>query len=484
MDALKHLSSFVGGTWVDEPDVDTVAVVNPATEQVIAEVRIASVATADAAVAAAAAAFPAWSATDPAERIAVLQRVLDELTRRQDDLLDVLVAEVGTPRTIARGLQVGSAIGAFADAIEFLPDVIEPEATGTTLVEQEPVGVVVGITPWNFPLYQIVLKAAPAIAAGCTVVIKPSEVTPLSAIALAEIFESAAVPSGVFNVVIGRGRDVGEALTRHPAVDMVSLTGSTTAGRAVAAAAASSLKRVSLELGGKSPLIVLDDADLPAAVDYAISRCYINSGQTCAALTRLLVPEAWLERTEQLAAAVVGRVVVGDPEDPASTVGPLVSQVQRDRVHGFIDRAVAAGARLVLGGSKPIPEREHGWFVHPTVVSDVREDMEIAREEVFGPVLVLQPYRDDEDAIRIANGTGYGLSSGVYGGTDRERALAVARRIRAGQVFIGAAAPDQRAPFGGFGQSGYGRERGSHGIREFLQTRALVGAGAQPEKQA
>ncbi|MEV4128084.1 aldehyde dehydrogenase family protein [Nocardia sp. NPDC049707] len=468
--------SYIDGRWYSDDIEELHHVVDPATEDVCATVRLASRAAADAAVEAAHRALPSWSSISPAQRAQLLRRIAEEMRLRQDDLTDIIVTEVGMPRAAAYHAQVGAAIAAFEDAAAFLPDALAVAEVGNAVVISEPVGVVVAITPWNFPLFQIALKVAPALAAGCTVVLKPSEVTPLSCLALTEIVDGIGLPPGTLNVVLGRGPDIGAALAEHPLVDMVSLTGSTRAGRSVAEAAARSLKRVSLELGGKGALLVLDDADLQAAVHYGVERCFNNAGQTCAALTRLLVPEDRIAEAEQVAAAAVAALTVGDPWEQETRVGPLVSQAQRDRVRGFIERGLAQGARLVTGGPEAPSGLSRGWFVEPTVFSDVGEDMEIAREEIFGPVLSILTYRNEADGIRLANNTAYGLASGVYGGADTDRVLRVARQIRSGCVFVNHAALNMQAPFGGVKQSGYGRERGLHGIREYLETKSLIGA--------
>lgn len=475
MSPVSHRSSYVAGRWVADPTAVHLPVVNPTTEELIAEVEQASTATADEAVRAARSALTTWAYTSPEERIRVLQRIVSLMRERQDELTDIIVSEVGMARAQARTLQVGSAIATFEDAANDLPVALAGEVIGNAVTVMDPVGVVAGITPWNFPLWQIALKVAPALAAGCTFVLKPAEITPLSAIALAEILEEAGLPTGVFNLVLGNGAEVGKFLSEHPLVDMVSLTGSTAAGRAVASAAAGTLKRVALELGGKGPLIVLSDADLESAVRYGVSKCYTNNGQTCAALTRLLVPKDRLEEASRIAADAVSQFVVGDPNNPSVTLGPLVSEHHRNMVLGYINSGISEGARLVAGGSERPHGLDTGWFVRPTVFTDVGEDMTIAKEEIFGPVLSILGYDDDADAIRISNSSAYGLSAGVYG-SDHTRMRKVAEQLQAGCVFIGDAAPNMRAPFGGVKQSGYGRERGIHGILDYLVTKSLIGA--------
>jgi acyl-CoA reductase-like NAD-dependent aldehyde dehydrogenase len=343
---------------------------------------------------------------------------------------------------------------------------------GNSLIVREPVGVVGAITPWNYPLHQVSAKVAPAMVAGCTVVLKPSEVTPLSAFVLAEIFDEAGVPPGVLNLVTGYGPVVGEAIAAHRDVDMVSFTGSTRAGRRVSEVAAANVKKVALELGGKSPNVILDDADLEAAVLNGIQKCYLNSGQTCSALTRMLVPRHKLELAEQIAAAAVAQTRLGDPLDEATQLGPVVSEVQRERVRGYIRKGIEEGAKLVVGGAEPPEGLERGYYVQPTVFSEVTPEMTIAQEEIFGPVLVIQPYEDEDDAVRIANDTEYGLAAGVYS-ADEEHAKAVARRLRAGQVEINGAAFNPLAPFGGYKRSGHGRELGPYGIEEFVVLKSM-----------
>jgi acyl-CoA reductase-like NAD-dependent aldehyde dehydrogenase len=328
------------------------------------------------------------------------------------------------------------------------------------------------ITPWNYPLHQIAAKVAPALAVGCTVVLKPSEVAPLNAFILAEVIDEAGLPAGVFNLVTGTGPVVGEAIASHPDVDMVSFTGSTRAGRRVSELASQSVKPVALELGGKSPNVILDDADLETAVTDGVSKCFLNSGQTCSALTRMLVPRARLEEAERIAAAVADAYTVGDPFDPGTRLGPLVSETQRERVRGYIKKGIEEGARLVTGGEQPPEGSERGYYVRPTVFSDVRPDMTIAQEEIFGPVLAIIPYEDEEDAIRIANDSQYGLAGGVWS-ADEERALRVARRIRTGQVEINGGVFNPLAPFGGYKQSGHGRELGRHALEEYLQVKSM-----------
>ncbi|RBY79905.1 aldehyde dehydrogenase family protein [Geodermatophilus sp. TF02-6] len=462
---------YVDGQWVASAGEGTIDVLNPATEQVIARVAEGDPADVDRAVAAARAAFPAWSALPPAERAVYLRRIGEELAAHTDELAELMSADVGTPVEIAKAVQVGLptfTFGNFADLAESYD--WAGREVGNSLVVREPVGVVAAITPWNFPMHQVALKAAAALAAGCTVVVKPSEVAPLGIYALTEIVDRVGLPPGVFNLISGPGPVVGEALVAHPGVDAVSFTGSTRAGRRIAEVAAADVKRVSLELGGKSPNVVLDDADFEAAVADTFGMCFLNSGQTCAALTRLLVPAKRLEEAEQIAKRVAETWTAGDPAEATTLIGPLVSEAQRERVRSYIRTGVEEGARLVTGGEGS--DQATGYYVPPTVFSGVTADMTIAREEIFGPVLSIMPYEDEADAVSIANGTDYGLSARVWSG-DPDRAMRVARQLRAGQVTINDGAFNPAAPFGGYKQSGLGREGGEDGLAEFLETKAI-----------
>jgi aldehyde dehydrogenase (NAD+) len=369
-------------------------------------------------------------------------------------------------------IQVGLPLTSFMSMSQVLQEVPFEEQIGNSKVLREPVGVVGAITPWNYPLHQIAAKVAPALAAGCTVVLKPSEVAPLNAFVLAEIIDEVGLPAGVFNLVSGTGPVVGEAIAGHPDVDMVSFTGSTRAGRRVSELASQTVKRVALELGGKSPNIILDDADLARAIQAGIADCYLNSGQTCSALTRMLVPRSRLEEAEQLAKQAAEAVTPGDPFSDDARMGPLVSETQRERVRGYIRKGVEEGAKLVTGGDEPPDGLGTGFFVRPTVFSEVTPEMTIAQEEIFGPVLSIMPYEDDDDAVRIANETIYGLSGGVWSG-DPERATRVARRLRTGQVSINGGQFNPLAPFGGYKQSGHGRELGKFGLEEYLNIKSL-----------
>jgi aldehyde dehydrogenase (NAD+) len=463
---------YIGGSWVASTGSGTLDVIDSTTEEVMATIPEGTAEDVDKAVEAAAGAFPAWAATSREERAKVLTRIGEALAARTDEIAAIISHEVGMPMTLSGMIQVGLPAGAFADAAQAAEAFPWEEEIGNSLVVREPVGVVGAITPWNYPLYQIVLKVAPALAAGCTVVLKPSEVAPLNAFALAEVIDEVGLPAGVFNLVTGVGPVVGEAIAAHPKVDMVSFTGSTRAGKRVMELAADSIKRVSLELGGKSANILLDDADFEKAVPAGVFGCYMNSGQTCSALTRMLVPRDKLAQVEQLAAAAAEGFAPGDPFEEGKLLGPLVSSVQRDRVRGYINKGIAEGAKLVTGGAEAPEGLEKGFFVQPTVFSEVTRTMTIANEEIFGPVLSIIPYDTEEEAIAIANDTPYGLAGAVSSG-DPARAEKVARQLRTGQVDINGGAFNPSAPFGGYKQSGIGRERGRYGLEEFVETKAM-----------
>ena len=463
---------YIDGDWVPASTDTTLSVENPSTEEIIGHIAGAAGADADRAVRAAARAFPAWSQTPAKERGQLLRAVRDGLEARGDEVADMITREVGTPRRLSGAIQVGLPLTSFATAADLAETMDVTEEVGNSLLVREPVGVVVAITPWNYPLHQIAAKVAYAMAAGCTIVLKPSEIAPLNAIALAEIFHAAGVPAGVFNMVTGTGPGVGEELVSHPLTDMVSFTGSVRAGRRVAELAAAGIKRVALELGGKSANVILDDADLAKAVPAGLSDCYLNSGQTCSALTRMVVPRARLGEVEELALAAVARFTPGDPFDKATRLGPVVSSAQRSRVRGYITKAVDEGARLVAGGVEAPDGLERGYFVRPTVLSDVAQGSTVAQEEVFGPVLAILAHDGDDDALAIANNSSYGLSGGVWS-ADPDRALGVARRMRTGQVAVNGGAFNPVAPFGGFKHSGVGREYGHYGLSEFLEVKAI-----------
>jgi aldehyde dehydrogenase (NAD+) len=463
---------YIGGTWVSPAGTGTIDVVNATTEAVMARVPEGTAEDIDRAVAAARAAFDGWAATPIAERVALCSAIGQRIEARQPEIAALVAQELGTPIKLSMAIQAGLPTMSFKAIAQLVDDLPLQQQIGNSMVVREPVGVVGAITPWNFPLHQVAAKVAPALAMGCTIVVKPSEVTPLTAFILAEIMDEVGLPPGVFNLVTGYGPVVGEALASHPDVDMVSFTGSTRAGRRVSELASATVKKVALELGGKSPNVILDDADLQQAIVDGLGKCYINSGQTCSALTRMLVPRDKLAQAEAIAAAAVGQIKVGDPFADDTTLGPLVSDTQRTRVRDYIGVGIAEGAKLVTGGAEAPDDQPTGYFVKPTVFSEVTPQMRIAQEEIFGPVLALMPYDDEDDAVRIANATEYGLAGGVWS-ADRERALAVARRLRTGQVEINGAAFNPLAPFGGYKQSGHGRELGPFGIMEFTQVKSI-----------
>jgi aldehyde dehydrogenase (NAD+) len=467
-----HDRLYIGGQWVQATGDETIDVVNPYTEEVIAGVPAGTAADVDRAVAAARAAFPGWAATSVDERADLLDAVAEQLSERGDELAAIIASELGAPVGLARLIQVGLPTMSFASMRGLLDGLAFEEEVGNSLVVREPIGVIAAITPWNYPLHQIAGKLAPALAAGCTVVLKPSEVTPLSAFVLAEIFDEVGLPPGVVNLVTGYGQVIGEAMIGHPDVDMVTFTGSEGVGRHIGEVAGHNLVPAALELGGKSACLVLDDADMQLAITACVTRCLLNSGQTCIALTRLLVPRGRLPEAEAIAGAVAEAHKLGDPFDPATQQGPLVSAQQRDRVREWIRRGSQEGARLVTGGAEPPVGLDRGYFVAPTVFSDVRSDMTIAQEEIFGPVLSIIAYDDEEDAIRIANDSRFGLSGAVWSG-DEGHGLSVARRIRTGQVDVNGGAFNPCAPFGGVDCSGHGRELGAHGLEEFFYIKSI-----------
>jgi aldehyde dehydrogenase (NAD+) len=463
---------FIGGEWVEPSGGESIEVVNATTEETMGTVPACSPEDADRAVAAAREAFEGWSQTPREERAGYLAAIAEGLGRRAEEIAAVISQELGMPLKLSQIVQVGLPTSQFAATPQLMEEVAWEEEVGNSRVLREPVGVLGAITPWNYPLNQIAAKVAPVLAAGCTVVLKPSEVTPLNAFLLAEVIEAAGLPAGVFNLVTGTGPAVGEAIAAHPGVDMVSFTGSTRAGRRVSELAAATVKPVAMELGGKSPNLILDDAELEKAVPDGVAKCFLNSGQTCSALTRMLVPRQRLAEAEELAKAAAETFAPGDPFEPSTRLGPLVSDVQRERVRGYIRKGEEEGARLITGGAEPPEGLDCGYFVRPTVFSEVTPEMTIGQEEIFGPVLVIQPYEGEEDAVRIANSTPYGLAGGVWS-ADAERAVRVARRIRSGQVEINGGAFNPLAPFGGYGQSGHGRENGRYGIEELLQVKSL-----------
>jgi len=470
-EVLDRSRIYLDGQWVESEGSGRIDVINPATEKVIAVVAEGTAGDVDRAVKAARAALPAWSALPPAERADFLQKTADIMVARTDELAALISQDMGMPVPFAKAVQVGLPTFNFGHYAELARTfAFDGPEVGNSLVVREPVGVVGCITPWNFPLHQVALKVAAALAAGCTVVLKPTEVAPLGSWALAEIFDEIGLPAGVFNLVSGTGPVVGEAISAHPDVDMVSFTGSTRAGKRVMEVATGTVKRVALELGGKSANIILDDADFEKAVTDGIGKCYLNSGQTCTALTRMLVPADRMADVEEIAKRVAEGYATGDPTSPTTLLGPIVSASQYARVRDYIQKGIDEGANLLTGGLES--GHDTGYFVPPTVFSRVSPDMTIAREEIFGPVLSIIPYADEQEAVRIANDTEYGLAGGVWSG-DEARAMKVARQIKAGQVEVNGGAFNPAAPFGGYKQSGLGREGGAFGLEEFLETKAI-----------
>jgi aldehyde dehydrogenase (NAD+) len=466
---------YINGAWVPSTSSDTINVIDSVTEDVMATVPAGSADDVDAAVAAAKAAFEPWAALPVDERAKYMTRIGDSLGARMDEIATTITRETGMAKWLSQLVQVGLPINSFNQAAAIAEGFTYEEQVGNSLVVREPIGVVGCITPWNYPLHQIAAKVAFAMAAGCTVVLKPSEIAPVDAFILAEIIDEVGLPAGVFNMVTGDGPTVGQAMSGHPDIDMMSFTGSARAGRSVAQLGAETIKKVALELGGKSANVMLDDLDDEAfqkAVADGVGKSFLNSGQTCSALTRMLVPRARLADAEAIAGAAATATVVGDPFAEGVHLGPLASAAQRDRVTSYIQKGIDEGAKLVAGGMGAPEGLDSGFYVKPTVFSEVTPEMTIAQEEIFGPVLSIMPYDDEEDAVRIANGVVYGLAGGVWS-ADPERAKAFARRMRTGQVEVNGGAFNPNAPFGGYKQSGVGREYGRHGFEEFLEIKSL-----------
>jgi betaine-aldehyde dehydrogenase len=472
-DIKVHDKLYINGRWVKPKGAGMIEVTDSTTEDVMGRIPEGAPEDVDDAVAAAKAAFGNWSSLAVEERAKYLQRISEKLAARKDEIAAIIAAEVGMPLPLATAVQAGMPAMVMGGYAKMLGDFQFEEKIGNAQVVKEPVGVVGCITPWNYPLHQVVAKIAPALASGCTVVLKPSEVAPLTAFILAEIIDEIGTPAGVFNLVTGYGAVVGEALASHPDVDMISFTGSTRAGKRVSELASKTVKRVSLELGGKSANIILDDADFEKAVASGVGNCFFNSGQTCSALTRMLVPKSRHDEAVKIAGRVAESFTVGDPREGKFKLGPLVSAAQRERVVNYIEKGIEEGATLVTGGAEMPEGIARGYFVRPTVFANVRNDMTIAQEEIFGPVLSIIPYEDEDDAVRIANDTIYGLSGGVWSG-DQERAKRVARRLRTGQVEINGGKFNPLAPFGGYKQSGNGRELGKYGLEEYLEVKAML----------
>ncbi len=463
---------YIGGSWVPSHGTKTLPVTNSTTEEVLGTVPDGTPEDVDDAVAAARGAFDQWARTPAEERAKYCTRIAEGIQARMDEIATLVSQEVGMVKPLSLIVQAGLPYNSF----NVIPSIVDgfpwEERQGNSLIVREPVGVVGCITPWNYPLHQIAAKVAFAFAAGCTIVLKPSEVAPLNAFVLAEIIHDVGLPAGVFNLLSGTGAVVGEAIAAHPDVDMVSFTGSTRAGKRVAELCMARVARVALELGGKSANVILDDADFPKAVKDGVGKAFLNSGQTCSALTRMIVPRERLAEVEELAGAAAEKMTPGDPFAETSRLGPLVSEAQWDRVQGYIQAGLDEGAKLVVGGPGKPEGLETGYFVKPTVLSDVRPDMRIAQEEIFGPVLSIIPYSSEEEAVEIANDSQYGLAGGVWSGS-QERAIGVARQIRTGQVEVNGGAFNPNAPFGGYKQSGIGREYGRFGLEEFLEVKSL-----------
>ncbi len=466
---------YIDGLWVDPVHLgDTIAVVNPATEEEVARVAAASPADVESAIGAAHRALPAWARTTKEERLEALAAVREAYKRRIPAIAAAMTTEVGIPRGLAEGGQVLAGAGHLKEAMEALRDYPLHEDWGSTRIVREPVGVCALLAPWNWPMNQVTAKVGPALAAGCTMVLKPSQLSPLSALLFADAADEAGIPPGVFNMVNGAGAALGDAFSTHPLVDMVSITGSTAVGGSVAAAAAPSIKRVSQELGGKSANVVFADVDVRKVVASGTLGCMHNSGQTCNAPTRMLVAQEIYEEAVEVAARTAGAVAVGDPLDRATFMGPVAGRKQYQKVRAYIETGIAEGARLVAGGLERPDGLDKGFFVRPTVFADVTPDMRIFREEIFGPVLCITPFRDEAQAIELANATEFGLS-GYVQSADLERARRVAGRMRTGMVHLNGAPTDGRAPFGGYRQSGNGREWGRFGLEDFLEVKAVMG---------
>lgn len=473
---VERTKFYIGGAWVEPKERRDIPVVNPATEETLYNVAVGGSADVDAAVSAARAAWPAFAATTRDERVALLARILELYAKRMKEIGAAVSDEMGAPLTLAERAHAGSGLSHFMTTQEALKAYVFEERIGAAMVVREPIGVAGQITPWNWPMNQIACKVAPALAAGCTMVLKPSEYTPTSALILAEVLHEAGVPPGVFNLVNGLGPEVGAAMSGHPGLDMISFTGSTRAGIDVAIRAAPTVKRVTQELGGKSANIILDDADFETAVAGGARHCFNNSGQSCNAPTRMLVPHARMTEAAAIAAGVADSLKVGNPREKGIDLGPVVNRTQWEKIQRLIESGVAEGATVAAGGPGRPQGLNIGFYVRPTVFADVTPDMTIAREEIFGPVLSILAYKDEDDAVRIANDTPYGLAGYVSSG-NVERARRVARRIRAGNVNLNGVMNDRRAPFGGYKQSGNGREWGRYGLEEYLEVKAIGGWG-------
>jgi aldehyde dehydrogenase (NAD+) len=473
----EHLKFYIDGRWVEPLGKKTIDVINPATEEVVGRVTLGIAEDVDRAVAAARKAFASYSQTTKAERVALIERIMGCYQERLGDLAETVSLEMGAPKWLANAAQAPVGLAHIGQALEVLKGFEFEELKGTTRLVKEPIGVCGFITPWNWPINQIMCKVMPALAAGCTMVLKPSEITPLNAIILTEVFDKAGVPAGVFNLVNGDGPTVGVAISSHPGVDMVSFTGSTRAGVQVAKNAADTVKRVTQELGGKSANIILEDADLAKAVAGGVQACFMNSGQSCNAPTRMFVPTTRHAEALKIARQAAEAIVPGDPASDGMVMGPVASRMQFDKIQGLIRKGIEEGAELVCGGPGKPESLEKGYYVKPTVFGNVRNNMTIAREEIFGPVLCILPYQDEQEAVAMANDTPYGLS-GYVQSSDVQHAVKVAAQLRTGNVHINGAGPDFAAPFGGYKQSGNGREWGVEGFEEFLEVKAVFGSAA------
>ncbi len=465
---------YINGEWVEPGGRSTLDVINPATEEAFATISMGTAEDVDTAAKAARAAFGEWSQSSIDERKTVIGKIIEGMKARGEEIATAISNEMGAPMGLAKTAQLGSGIGHFATILGILDNYDFEEIRGTTKIVKEPAGVCGFITPWNWPLNQIACKVAPALAAGCTIVLKPSEVAPISGYLLAEIIAESGLPAGVFNLVNGDGPTVGAAISSHPEIDLISFTGSTRAGREVAKAAADGIKRVTQELGGKSANIILEDADFAKAVGGGVIGCFGNSGQSCNAPTRMLVPKARMAEAIEIAKAAAAKASVGDPLDEKTRMGPVVSELQFNKITALIEEGIKEGAELIVGGPGRPEGFDKGYFIRPTIFANVTNDMTIAREEIFGPVLTILGYEDDADAVRIANDTDYGLSGYVSG--EQAHAEKIARQLRTGNVHINGAGPDFSAPFGGYKQSGNGREWGVEGFEEYLETKAMMGA--------
>jgi aldehyde dehydrogenase (NAD+) len=472
MSLIVRDSIFINGAWVPSSGTGTLEVTNSTTEEVMGTIPDGTPADVDAAVAAAKAAFPGWAGTAPEERAKYCSRIADGLAARMDEVATLISQEVGMVKSLSKIVQAGLPYNSFSSIPQVVAEFPWEERSGNSLIVREPIGVVGAITPWNYPLHQIAAKVAYALAAGCTVVLKPSEIAPLNAFVLGDIVAEVGLPAGVFNLVSGTGPAVGEAIASHRDVDMVSFTGSTRVGKRIAELCAGRVAKVALELGGKSANVILADADFPKAVRDGVGKAFLNSGQTCSALTRMVVPRSRLGEVEELATAAAEAMKPGDPFAEGSKLGPLVSEAQWERVQNYISLGIEEGARVVAGGPGKPDGLETGYFVKPTVFSDVTPGMRIAQEEIFGPVLSILAYDTEDEAVEIANDSTYGLAGGVWAG-DEEHAVAVARRIRTGQVEVNGGKFNPNAPFGGYKQSGVGREYGRFGLEEFLEVKSL-----------